>query len=87
MLLWILERRNGLACGIYDGSAAGCRFASKQILCVVQLCLNALFSASGYSAYQLIFGSNAAKPSRWDDDDEDLLFVWDNTSSAQFAQR
>ena len=53
---WILERRNGLARGIYNRMMADGRFSGKQVLTEVQWRLNALISASGYSAFQLAFG-------------------------------
>ena len=70
---WILEGRNGLACGIHYPLAADVRFPGKQILSGIQWCLNALISAGGYSAYQMVCGSNTMGPFSWDDRDEDLL--------------
>ena len=42
---WILERRNGLARGIYNRLKAGRR---PQMSAEAQWCLNTLVSASGY---------------------------------------
>ena len=49
--------------------------------------LNTLVSASGYSAYQLVFGSNPMDLYGWIDSDEDLLFAQDTSISGQFAQQ
>ena len=49
---WILERRNGLARGIYNRMMADGRFSGKQVLTGAQWCLNTLISASGHSAFQ-----------------------------------
>ena len=54
---WILERRNGLARGIYNRLKADRYYTGPQILAEVQWRLNTLVSASGYSAYQLDFGT------------------------------
>ena len=48
---------------------------------------NTLVSASGYSAYQLVFGSNSMDLYGWDDTDEDLLFARDTSISGQFVQQ
>ena len=55
---WISERRNGLARGIYNRLKEDSFYTGAQILSEMQWCLNTLVSASGYSAYQLVFGSN-----------------------------
>ena len=57
---WILERRNGLARGIYKRMMADGRFSGRRVLTEVQWCLNTLIPASEYSAFQLVFGSNPA---------------------------
>ena len=54
---WIPERRNGLARRIYNRLVADGRSWGKQILSEVQWRLNALISAGGYSAHQMVFGS------------------------------
>ena len=48
---WILERRNGLARGIYNRLKEGRYYTGPQILSEAQWRLNTLVSASGYSAY------------------------------------
>ena len=53
-----VERRNGLARGIYNRLEADRYYTGPQILAEAQWRLNTLVSASGYSAYQLVFGSN-----------------------------
>ena len=55
---WILERRSGLARGVYNRLVADGRVFGGQILAEVQWRLNALMSGGAYSVYQLIFGSN-----------------------------
>ena len=52
---WMLERRNGLARGIYNRIREGGRFSGRQILSEVQWRLNALISAGGFSAYRMVF--------------------------------
>ena len=46
-----------------------------------------MISASGYSAFQLVFGSNPVGPYGWGDQDENLLFEQDSSVSGQFAQQ
>ena len=55
---WILERRNGLARGIHNRLKAGRYYTGPQTLAEAQRCLDNLVSAGGYSAYQLVFGSD-----------------------------
>ena len=85
--IWILKRRNGLARGIYYRRIADDRFSGKQIPAEAQRCLNTMISASGYSACQLVFGSNPVGLYGWDDQEEDLLFAQDASASRQFAQQ
>ena len=84
---WILEGRNGLARGIYNRLKADRCFTVPQILAEAQWCLNTLVSASGYSAYQLVFGSNPMDLYGWDDSEGDLLFAQDTSISGQFVQQ
>ena len=84
---WILERRNGLARGIYNRLKADRYYTGPQILAEAQWRLNTLVSASGYSAYQLVFGSNPMDLYGWDDSEDDLLFAQDTSISGQFAQQ
>ena len=84
---WILERRNGLARGIYNRLEENRHYPGPQILSEVQWCLNTLVSASGYSAYQLVFGSNPMDLYGWDDSDDDLLFAQDASISGQFVHQ
>ena len=53
----------------------------------VQWFLITLISASGYSAFQLVFGSNAAALHGWRDREDDLLCAQDTSASGQFAQQ
>ena len=55
---WVLKRRNGLQRGILNRLLADRYYAGSQILTEVQRRLNTMLSASGYSAYHLVFGSN-----------------------------
>ena len=48
-------------------------------------CLNSPVSAGGYSAYQLVFGSNPVDIFGWGGDDEGMLFAQDTAPSAQSA--
>ena len=84
---WILERRNGLARGIYNRLKADRYYTGPQILAEAQWRLNTLVSASGYSAYQLVFGSNPMDLYGWDDSEDDLLFAQDASISGQFVQQ
>ena len=65
----------GFARGTHNRSVAGNRFSSNQILFEVQWRLKTLLSARGYSAYQLIPGSNPTGLLGWGGSDEDLLFA------------
>ena len=82
---WLLERRNGLARGIYNRLIEDDRFSSGRILSEVQWCLNTMLSAGGFSAYQMVFGSNPVDSFGWDDGDEDLLFARDSSLAGQFV--
>ena len=86
---WILERRNALARGIYTRLKADRYYTGPQILAEAQWCLNTLVSASGYSAYQLVFGSSPMDLYGWGDADDDLLFAQDtrfrDTSNGSFV--
>ena len=74
---WIVERRSGLSRRMYNRLASGDRFPSKQIPSEVQRCPGTLIPASGYSANQIVFGSNPVDLSGGDDKNEDLLFAQD----------
>ena len=84
---WIRERRNGIARRIYNRPMADDRFPSKQIPSGVQWCLITLIPAGGYSACQMVFGSNPVDLFGRDDGDEDLLFAQDTYPSGQFVQQ
>ena len=72
---WISECRNGLARGIYNRLKAGGRYAGRQLIAEVQFCLITMLSTNGFSAYQMVFGSNPVDNLGWGDEDEDLLFA------------
>ena len=63
------------------------RFSGRQVLTEVQWCLNTLISASGYSAFRLVFGSNPVDLYGWGDSEDDLLFAQDTSASGQFVQQ
>ena len=52
---WILERRSGLARGIYNRLQANRYYTGSQILTEAQWFLNTGVSASGYSAFSIGF--------------------------------
>ena len=84
---WALGRRNGFANGIYNRLVDGDRFLSRPILSEVQWWPNTLLSPSGFSAYQMVFGSNPVDLFGWEDVDEDLLFAQDTALAGQFVQQ
>ena len=55
---WLLERRNGLAGGIYNRLIEDDRFSNTTFLAEVQWHLNAMPSAVGPSAYVMVLRSN-----------------------------
>ena len=55
---WLLERRSGLASGIYNRLVEDDRPPNETILSEAQWRLNTLLSISGFSAYQLVSESN-----------------------------
>ena len=61
------------------------RYAGRQLLSEVQFCLNAMLATNGFSAYQLVIGSNPADNFGWGDEDEDLPFAQDTSLSEQFV--
>ena len=46
-----------------------------------------MLSASGFSAYQMVFGSNPADLFGWGDSEEDLLFAQDTPLAGQFVNQ
>ena len=82
-----MGRRNGLARGIYNRIVEDDRFAKKQILSEVQLCLSTMLLVSGFSAHQMVFRSNPMDLFGWEGQDEDLLFAQDTSLAGQFAQQ
>ena len=76
-----------MARGIYNRLVEDDRFLSKTILSEVQWCLNAMLSSSGFSAYQMLFGSNPVDFFGWEDGDEDLLYARDTSLAGQFVQQ
>ena len=84
---WTLERRNGLARGIYNRIMADGRYSGKQVLAEVQWCLDSMVSSSGYSAFQSVFVANPTDLYRWGDNGGDLLRAQDTSVSGQFAQQ
>ena len=84
---WILGGRNGLAPGIYNRLKEDDRFSGAQLPAGAQWRRNTLFPGSGFSAYQMVFGSNPADGYGWGGKDGDLTFAEDAPLSGQFAQR
>ena len=82
---WISERRNGLARGIYNRPKADGRYAGRQLLTEVQFCLTAMLSTNGFSAYQMVFGSNPADNFGWGDGDGNLPFAQGTSQSGHFV--
>ena len=72
---WISEARNGLARGIYNRMNADGLYAGRQLITEAQFCMNTMLSTNGFSAYQMIFGSDPADNFGWGDEYEDLLFA------------
>ena len=65
----------------------GDRLSGKQILAKAQWGLGALAPGWGFSAFQMVFGSNPVGLFGWEDRDEDLAVARDTSFSGQFAQR
>ena len=61
------------------------RYAGGQFLSDVQFCLDAMLATNGFSAYQMVFGSNPADNFGWCREDGDLLFAQDTSPSGQFV--
>ena len=73
---WVLGRRNGLARGIRNRSAADGRFSGEQILSEAQWCLGP----------QLVFGSNSADLFRREGKGANMLYEKETSTSEQFSQ-
>ena len=84
---WILDRRSGLARGVYNRSVEGERSPGQHTVAEEQWRLNAPISGEGCSAYRMVFGSNPAVLFGWEDKDGDLLFAQDTSRTGQFAQQ
>ena len=63
----MLERRNGLAIGIFNRLHEGGRAADRATSVEVQHCLDAVLKHGGFSAYQMAVGSNPVDLSFWKD--------------------
>ena len=63
------------------------RYAGRRLIAEVQFCVSTTLPASGFPAYQTVFGSNPADNFGWGDGDEDLLFAQDASPSGQFVAR
>ena len=83
---WLSGHRNELAHGICNRVLEDDRSSNRKILSEAQPCLNNVLSASGFSAYQMVFGSNPMVLLRWEDKDEDLMLAQDTSLEGQFAQ-
>ena len=49
--------------------------------------MNSILSASVFSTYQMVFGSNPAGPFGRETQDEDLTFAMDTSLAGQFVQQ
>ena len=70
----MLERRNGLARGIYNRLHADGRFVDRAILNEVQYRLRAMLQHWGFSAYHRAFEPDPVELYSWQDHDADLDF-------------
>ena len=85
--LWLLERRNGLPRGMCDRLGDDDRFSRWKLPSGAQWCLNSMISASGFPAYQKVFGSYPEDFFGWGDNDADLMFTQDTSLAGQFVQQ
>ena len=63
------------------------RTSGEQIPAGEQWRLRTLISSGGFSAYQMVFGTNPADSFRWKDKGEDLTSTQDFSPSGKSAQR
>ena len=84
---WLVERRNGLAGGIYNRLVRDDGFSNKRIPSEALRRLKTVLSASGFCAYPMVLGSNPMDPFGWEDQDEDLTFAQDSSLAGQFDQQ
>ena len=84
---WLLERRDGPARGIYNRLIGDDRLLNKTILAEVQWCLNAMLSASGFSASQMAFCSNPLDLFGWEDGEKDVIFAQDAYLAGQCVKK
>ena len=71
----------------YNRLVADGRSPSTEILTAARYCLKTLLSPSGYSAYQLVFGSNPADRYGRLGGDDGLLSTQDTSVSGRLAQQ
>ena len=76
-----------MARGVYNRLVENDRLSNTAILAEAQWRLNTMLSASGFPAYQVVFGSNPEDFFGWEDGDEDLLFAQDTSLAGQFVQQ
>ena len=84
---WPVGRRSVLAWGVSNGLVAVDRCSIAQALNEVQFCPNTHSSASGYSAYKMVFRSELADLLGWQGGDGDRLFAPEAATSGQFVQQ
>ena len=84
---WLLGRRNGWVQGVYNRLIGDNRFSNTTILAEAQRRLDTMLSASGFSANQMVFGSNPVDFFGSEDGDADLLFAQDASLEGQFVQQ
>ena len=61
------------------------RFAGRQLISEVQLCVNAMLPANCCSSYEVALGGNPADNFGWVGEDEDLLFAQDASLPGQYV--
>ena len=83
----LLGCRYGPVRGIHNRLAADGRFSDRVILYKVQFCSNAMLHHGGFSAYQMVPGSNPVDSYMRQDENCASNFVQDTPASGRFAQR
>ena len=83
LIPWSLERRDGLARGMYNRLAADDRFSSRASLDGAQFCVNSMFGRGGFSARQIVFGPCLADLSMWQSAKGDRDLAQDASISGQ----
>ena len=83
----MLERRSGLARGVRNRLIEDDRHSNTAILAGAQWRVDTVLSASGFSAYQMVFGPSPVDLFGWTDGAVDMLFAQDTSLAGQCANR